>query len=499
MEIKSGILQLCEYLQDPYKVAKFQELCGVKASFNGKGENVREKEPGLGVHSGNCNNHSINKNEKGGEERKDQSNCPRQRKPATSGNNVKQGGCKNCLVAGTTVAGAGDFNKQDESGCGSPMQSSDGFENYNISYSDLGTSTTASSCSFDDNITSCDIRAEEKKKPLRKNSLTGEAGQEFVIGNRALYYMFTFGTELGNELFYITFFPFFIWNIDAYVSRRLIVIWVWVMYLGQCTKDVIRWSRPASPPVVKVEMFYNSEYSMPSTHAMSGTAIPFSLFLLTYGRWEYPFMFGLLLALCWCSLVCTSRIYMGMHSILDVIAGFLYSILILVVFQPALEIIDNFNLTCTYAPLIIISLHLAMGLFSFTLDTWSTSRGDTAEILGTGAGVACASHLNYALGLMPDPPLELLPFSPPTLTAGLVGKSVLRFVLGILILFVIRAVMKALTIPLACKIFRIPCQDIQKARQRMEVELPYRYITYGTVGFSALFLVPCIFSYLRLS
>lgn len=140
-----------------------------------------------------------------------------------------------------------------------------------------------------------------------------------------------------------------------------------------------------------------------------------------------------------------------------------------------------------------------MGLFSFTLDTWSTSRGDTAEILGTGAGVACASHLNYALGLMPDPPLELLPFFPPALTAGLVGKAVLRFVLGILILLVIRAVMKALTIPLACKIFCIPCQDIRKARQRMEVELPYRYITYGTVGFSALFLVPCIFSYLHLS
>ncbi|XP_033906205.3 sphingosine-1-phosphate phosphatase 1-like [Acipenser ruthenus] len=494
MEIKSGILQLCEYLQDPYKVAKFQEICGVKASFNGKGETLTEKENGLGVHSGNFNNHSINKNEKKEEEeKKDKCNWPRQRKTATSGNNFKQGGCNNGPVDGTIVAG-GDFNKHDENCCDSSVQNSDGSENDSISYSDLGASPITSPTS-----SSGDLRAEEKKKPLRRNSLTGEAGQEFVIGNRALYYMFTFGTELGNELFYITFFPFFIWNIDAYVSRRLIVIWVWVMYLGQCTKDLIRWSRPSSPPVVKVEMFYNSEYSMPSTHAMSGTAIPFSLFLLTYGRWEYPFVFGLLLALCWCSLVCTSRIYMGMHSILDVIAGFLYSILILVVFQPALEIIDNFNLTCTYAPLIIISLHLAMGLFSFTLDTWSTSRGDTAEILGTGAGVACASHLNYALGLMPDPPLELLPFSPPALTAGLVGKAVLRFVLGILILLVIRAVMKALTIPLACKIFCIPCQDIRKARQRMEVELPYRYITYGTVGFSALFLVPCIFSYLHLS
>lgn len=123
-------------------------------------------------------------------------------------------------------------------------------------------------------------------KPLRKNSLTEDTGQEFVIQNRFLFYLFTFGTELGNESFYITFFPFVMWNLDAFVSRRLIMVWVWVMYLGQCTKDVVRWSRPASPPVVKVEMFYNSEYSMPSTHAMSGTAIPFALFFMTYNRWE---------------------------------------------------------------------------------------------------------------------------------------------------------------------------------------------------------------------
>uniref|UniRef100_A0A3B3DB56 Sphingosine-1-phosphate phosphatase 1b n=1 Tax=Oryzias melastigma TaxID=30732 RepID=A0A3B3DB56_ORYME len=153
-------------------------------------------------------------------------------------------------------------------------------------------------------------------KPLRKNSLTGDVGQEFVIENRFLFYLFTLGTELGNELFYIIFFPFIMWNIDVLVGRRLVMVWVWVMYLGQCTKDLLRWSRPASPPVVKVEMFYNSEYSMPSTHAMSGTAIPFSLFFMTDGRWEYPSSLGFSLALCWCLLVCSSRIYMGMHSVL---------------------------------------------------------------------------------------------------------------------------------------------------------------------------------------
>ncbi|XP_039597260.1 sphingosine-1-phosphate phosphatase 1 [Polypterus senegalus] len=428
MELVSQLVRLLRDLQDPHKVARFQQLCGVRGSFAGQ--------PSLSNGS-----------------------CPRQ--PHQERTDEADG------LRGRIVESH------------SPQVN--------------GTDRETSAIRQED---SSDLA---KQKPRRRNSLTGEGGQEFVIDNAFLYYLFTFGTELGNELFYITFFPFFMWNIDAYVSRRLIVIWVWVMYLGQCTKDIIRWSRPPSPPVVKVEMFYNSEYSMPSTHAMSGTAIPFSLFLLTYGRWQYPFIFGLLLALCWCFLVCTSRIYMGMHSILDVIAGFLYSILIMVIFQPALEIIDNFNLTCTYAPLIIISLHLAMGLFSFTLDTWSTSRGDTAEILGTGAGIACASNLNYMLGLMPDPPVSLLPLAVPAITTGLVVKCGTRFLLGVVILLVTRAIMKAITIPLACRIFHIPCDDIRKARQRMEVELPYRYITYGTVGFTALFVVPVIFRVLNLS
>lgn len=180
-------------------------------------------------------------------------------------------------------------------------------------------------------------------------------------------------------------------------------------------------------------------------------------------------------------------------------AGVLYSILILSVFLPVLDLIDSFNLTSRYAPLVIIALHLGFGLFSFTLDTWSTSRGDTAQILGTGAGVALASNVNHCLGLMTDPTADQLPFTMPALTVGLVGAAVLRLLLGVLVLVATRALMKAITIPLVCRLFAVPSDDVRKARQHIEVELPYRYIVYGTVGFNVLFLVPLIFSYLSLS
>uniref|UniRef100_A0A1A7XKT7 Sphingosine-1-phosphate phosphatase 1 n=1 Tax=Iconisemion striatum TaxID=60296 RepID=A0A1A7XKT7_9TELE len=493
--------QQIRYLQDPNLVARFQHICGVRGTFS------RPVCADSSTHTsrGSCktanrthshNNGAFHHHISGEAESESltgagESIQPRKRiRDVTS--NLKhdtENASQNGAAVSVTTAG-GDAVGEDRSTKGSSAPA-------RLGHGAVRPGSGSEGAAQDESEVPGSSQG-STVKPLRRNSLTGDAGQEFVIENRFLYYLFTFGTELGNEFFYITFFPFIIWNIEAFVGRRLIMVWVWVMYLGQCTKDVIGWSRPASPPVVKVEVFYNSEYSMPSTHAMSGTAIPFSLFFMTYGRWEYPFSLGFSLALCWCLLVCSSRIYMGMHSVLDVIAGFLYSLLILLFFLPALDLIDGFNLTCRYAPLIIISLHLGLGLFSFTLDTWSTSRGDTAQILGTGAGVALASHVNHYLGLLPDPRPDQLPFTMPVLSASLVGVALLRLVLGVLVLVATRALMKLLTIPLVCWVSGVPSGDTRKARQHMEVELPYRYLVYGTVGFNVLFLVPLLFSYVHL-
>ncbi|KAM9435392.1 sphingosine-1-phosphate phosphatase 1 [Clarias gariepinus] len=343
------------------------------------------------------------------------------------------------------------------------------------------------------------LDAKGRVKPLRKNSLTDDVGQEFIIENKFLFYLFTMGTELGNEMFFIVFFPFLMWNVDAYVSRQVIVVWVWVLFFGQTTKDLVRWTRPASPPVVKVEVFYNFEYSMPSVHAMTGASVPFCLFLLTYNRWEYPFLFGLSVAICWSFLVCISRIYMGMHSVLEVITGFLYSLLILAGFLPVLDDIDAFYLSSSAAPALILLLHVGLAILAFSLDSWSTSRGDTAQALATGAGGALASHLNQQLNLQPDPAASLLPLKMPSITGALLGRTLLRLLIGVAVLLAVRAIMKAIAIPLACNLFRVPSDDVRKARQNPRVEITYRFVVYGTVAFCCVFLVPLFFLCLNLS
>ncbi|KAJ0026882.1 hypothetical protein NQD34_017882 [Periophthalmus magnuspinnatus] len=429
-DIGASFVRMCNSLQDPRLVARFQRLCGVKGTFPEKAP-TEQSAPELD-HRG-----------------------PRRRVPGSGvGNGAAEGDAPNGMQGERTAGPEGAEEASEDTA---------------------------------------------RAKPLRRNSLTGDVGQEFLIHNKFLFYLFTFGTELGNEMFFIVFFPFVLWNVDPLVSRRLIVVWAWNLFVGQSTKDMVRWSRPASPPVVKVEVFYNSEYSMPSTHAMTGTAIPFCLFMLTYGRWEYPFLFGLSVALSWSVLVCVSRVYMGMHSVLEVITGFLYTLLILAVLQPFLERIDTFYMMGNYAPLVILVSHVGFGLVAFSLDSWSTSRGDTAQGLGTAAGVALATYVNYQLGLVEDYPLSSLPLTLPPLSAALVVRSMLRFLVGVAVLLVTRMGMKAVTIPFLCQVYKLPLDDVRGARQLMRVELPYRYIVYSVVGFSCVTVVPLLFSLLYLA
>lgn len=455
MEKQSRLSGLFQYLQDPYLVARFQRFCGVRGSFSGaeKRDSSGESDRGQALSNGTSLHH---------------------RPGESHGEKNKSAGVFGAGEEDTHQSISQEIHKR--------------FQPANVS----GGKLTQNGAAIPGGET-----PGSAVKPLRKNSLTGDAGQEFIIENRFLFYLFTFGTELGNELFYITFFPFVMWNIDAMVARRIIMVWAWVMYLGQCTKDLLGWSRPASPPVVKVEMFYNSEYSMPSTHAMSGTAIPFALFYMTLGRWEYPFAVGFSVALSWCVLVCVSRIYMGMHSLLDVLAGVLYSSLILLVSLPALDLTDRFVLHSSWAPVLVLSLPFILALLCFRLDAWSTSRGDTAQILGSGAGVTLASHVNARMGFSRDPLSASIAL--PNITGWMLLMVLVRMLIGVAVLVLTRAVMKTLTLGSLCRIFRSSAGgDVRQARQHMHVELPYRYIVYSTVGFNVLFLVPLLFSYLQL-
>lgn len=114
----------------------------------------------------------------------------------------------------------------------------------------------------------------------------GKRGGQPYECNSFFHLLFQFGSWLGYELFYLTFFSFVSWNVDEYLARRTATMWVVIMYIGQASKDLIQWPRPECPPVIPVEKRFKDEYGMPSTHAMVGTLMPVCLVYFTYGRYQ---------------------------------------------------------------------------------------------------------------------------------------------------------------------------------------------------------------------
>ncbi|GCB79540.1 hypothetical protein scyTo_0016972, partial [Scyliorhinus torazame] len=304
--------------------------------------------------------------------------------------------------------------------------------------------------------------------------------KKYKIENYFLYYLFLFAATLGQEVFYITFLPFCYWNVDPYVARRVINIWAVVMYIGQASKDVLKWPRPPSPPVVKLEVRVDAEYGMPSTHAMAATAIPFSFLLASMNRYKYPCELGLLLALAICALVSLSRIYTGMHTVLDVLCGVAITALLVAASYPFWDVVETFQMENRFAPVLTLSLAFLLSIYYPELDHWSTARGDTTNIVSAGGGAALATWINHQWSLIPEP-VSAPPYEMPSLSTGLIGRMCARFAIGIVIVFIARYLIKSAALTLVCWLAGVSPRD-QEARKLLRVEVPYKYITYSCLG-----------------
>ncbi|XP_018603885.2 sphingosine-1-phosphate phosphatase 2 isoform X2 [Scleropages formosus] len=319
---------------------------------------------------------------------------------------------------------------------------------------------------------------------------------QYNVRNRLLYYLFLGSAELGHEMFYITFLPCIHWNLDPFLCRRLVNMWMVVMYIGQVMKDMLKMPRPLSPPVVKLEPRVNAEYGMPSTHAMAATAISFTFLLSAAPRFQIQFEVGLLVAVAFSTLVGLSRLYTGMHSALDVICGAMISALLMVATYPAWDAFDRLQLESPLSPVLAVLVPLFLCYNYPRLDHYSTTRGDTTVILGAGAGCSVGYWVNRQLGKTFEPqggfPVPLPALTPQALLFGC-G----RFLLGVAILLGTRQAMKTFSLLALCSWRKVSFQDL-KARQQKEIEVPYKFATYISVGLVNTILVNNVFVVLGL-
>ncbi|XP_044523517.1 sphingosine-1-phosphate phosphatase 2 isoform X2 [Gracilinanus agilis] len=321
-------------------------------------------------------------------------------------------------------------------------------------------------------------------------------GNRYIVKNYFYYYLFKFSAALGEEIFYITFLPFTYWNIDPYVTRRLIMTWVVIMYIGQILKDILKWPRPSTPPVVKLEKRLADEYGMPSTHAMAATAISFTFLFSTMNRYKYPFASGLMLAIFFSTMVSLSRLYNGMHTVLDVIGGILISGLFIAVTYPAWDLIDHLESASLLFPICIFIVPFFLCYNYPVSDYYTPTRGDTTTILAAGAGGIIGFWINPFFKLVSEPTESAIQSIPP-LTTKILVLGITKFMVGIVVVFLVRQLMRNLSLQVLYSWFKVVTKN-KEARQRLEIEVPYKFVTYSSVGICATVFVPMLHQFLGL-
>ncbi|XP_058815818.1 sphingosine-1-phosphate phosphatase 2-like [Topomyia yanbarensis] len=340
--------------------------------------------------------------------------------------------------------------------------------------------------------TNCDKKSPEdsgKSEPYR-------------VTNKFWYYLFIIGTELGDEIFYATFIPLWFWNVDSAVGRRVVMVWSAIMYVGQTLKDVIRWPRP-SYPVSRLQKKWALEYGMPSTHAMVSVAIPFSVLIYTYDRYIYSMSAGLTFALVWCTVICVSRVYLGMHSVLDIIAGLVLVTTLMIPLIPIVDKLDYIIVTSHWSPVFVLAVSIMLIVFYPDSGIWTPTRGDTTLTVSVCAGIEIGAWLHYMLGDISSP-VNPPPYEIIWPSYAMLGMLLLRTVLGLCCIVATRAFGKSISYAFVCFLLGRDKNELRRSENTLEnknkiiVELSYKFFTYGMIGFNTQYLLPKVFKLLKI-
>ena len=209
----------------------------------------------------------------------------------------------------------------------------------------------------------------------------------------------------------------------------MVLVWNLVMYIGQYLKDLIRWERPSVPTVVQLQTKWAKEYGMPSTHAMMGLAVPTAAFFFTLAKYQFSYSIAVCVTCLWSLLVCTSRMYLGMHSLGDVLAGLSLSALLLPPVLTFVHVADEFLLQSPAAPVVTFILSL-ISIIIFPCSTWSPSAITAVDVLGCYQGAQLGQWMFFRMGYLEIVLHQYLSFMIPSPTTEEVLLMMIRVLLG---------------------------------------------------------------------
>ncbi|KAA6407648.1 MAG: sphingosine-1-phosphate phosphohydrolase [Lasallia pustulata] len=292
------------------------------------------------------------------------------------------------------------------------------------------------------------------------------------IRSPALDSYFAITANLGTHTFFMVVLPILFWCGYTSLGRGLVHILASGVFFSGFVKDLLCLPRPLSPPLQRITMSGSAalEYGFPSTHSTNAVSVAvYALFALhdsDENANQYLGLFLKTLSYCYAISIVLGRLYCGMHGFLDVIIGSALGALLSVVQCLYGEMFDDYLYSGSLkAPFIVVLIILVLVRIHPEPADDCPCFDDSVAFAGVMIGVELG-NVHYAQsGLAWDYPVpSTAPFE---LEALGWPKTIARIMLGVLVIFAWRGVMKPTLLRLLPPIFRIV--------ERLGLSLPRKF------------------------
>ena len=234
--------------------------------------------------------------------------------------------------------------------------------------------------------------------------------------------LFTFITSLGSAEFYLVTLPFFYWVANKSFGQRLAYLFLFSGFLNELLKNTFAIPRPFQIDESVVAVVDQEGYGLPSGHAQLATIYLgyIAAFWQPRYAWLVPTIATTVVAIMF------SRIYLGVHFVLDVIVGLAIGLLTLWLWLRHAEAIIRWGRQLSVGVLTAAALLLPIALlFIVPPDAF----GYPAEVGATVAGTLLGTNIGIYYEM------RLVQFS----VDGLWGKRLLRYILGLVLVVIVWA------------------------------------------------------------
>ncbi|KNE91775.1 hypothetical protein PSTG_14793 [Puccinia striiformis f. sp. tritici PST-78] len=255
---------------------------------------------------------------------------------------------------------------------------------------------------------------------------------------------------LGSHQFFIVALPLIFWLGDHQFGRSQVYILGMSVYFTGVLKDLFCIPRPYSPPIQRLSISnHASEYGFPSSHSATSASTFLMGFQYALNLQSIFHQFGLYLGLIlYGFLLVFGRVYCGMHSIQDVICGWMIGVFAWSIHQFFGEILERWATSPqTSVPLILIISGLILtAAYPQPVDDCPCFEDSTAFVavsVGVMIGHRIANDL--ILRQIDDPSLSGLRFP----------QALIKLILGLLVIFGWRFSMKEILSRLLPPLFRL--------------------------------------------